>query len=338
MSQDGKEHAPEPYPSVGQALHIPARDIPIPTTVSNEARAFVQATTVYPDMIYPALDDRAGWRAHVAGIDGQIMPLLEAITPPGTVEVTERFIGSVRVFDILPDNLEGDPQALILDMHGGGLILCAGELGRQMATRTALRYRRRVWSVDFRTAPDHPYPAALDDGVGAYDSLLRERRPDEIIFHGESGGGNLIAALLLRARDEGMPLPAGVILSTPQIDLTETGDSFHANFGLDPGLKPLMPVHLLYADGADLRHPYLSPLFGDFLKGFPPTFLATGTRDLFLSNTVRMHQALRAADIEADLHVLEAAPHGNFPNTPESAELDRLTRQFIEKVLAIKRA
>ena len=144
-----------------------------------------------------------------------------------------------------------------------------------MGIGTAARLQKRVWSVDYRMAPDHPYPAALDDCMAAYRSLLAERAPHEIVVSGGSAGGNLAAALILRARDEGLPMPAGVILGTPEIDLTESGDSFHTNLGVDPGLRSLMPINMLYADGHDLTHPYLSPLFGD-LTGFPPTILTTG--------------------------------------------------------------
>lgn len=93
-----------------------------------------------------------------------------------------------------------------------------------------------------------------------------------------------------------------------------------------------MPINLLYANGHDLRDPFLSPLFGD-LSSFPPTLLTTGTRDLFLSNTVRMHRALRAAGVPAELHVTEAGPHTGFPGAPEGEEIDREIRRFIEMSL-----
>jgi acetyl esterase/lipase len=189
-----------------------------------------------------------------------------------------------------------------------------------------------TWAIDYRMPPDDPYPAPLDDCLTAYRALLREHRPEDIIVRGGSAGGNLAAALVLRARDEGLPLPAAAVLMTPEVDLTESGDSFHTNLGVDSVLtQSLMPANLLYAGGHDLAHPYLSPLFGDFAKGFPPTFLATGTRDLFLSNTVRMHRALRAAGIPAELHVLESAPHGGFFGAaPEDAALVREDRRFCD--------
>ncbi|TVV70947.1 alpha/beta hydrolase fold domain-containing protein, partial [Sphingomonas solaris] len=163
-------------------------------------------------------------------------------------------------------------------------------------------------------------------------ALLDVRSPAEIVVSGGSAGGNLAAALVLRARDEGLPLPAGLILNTPEIDLTESGDSFHTNDGVDPGLRSLMPVNLLYADGHDLAHPYLSPLFGD-LTSFPPTLLTSGTRDLYLSNTVRMHRKLRAAGVPAALHLTEAGPHTGFPGSPEGDEIDGELRRFVASVL-----
>ena len=151
---------------------------------------------------------------------------------------------------------------------------------------------------------------------------LRDHSPDTIIVGGSSAGGNLAAALIVRARDEGLPLPRAAVLLSPELDLTESGDSFQANMGVDSVLvRSLMPANRLYAGGHDLAHPYVSPLFADFTKGFPPTFVQAGTRDLFLSNAVRMHRKLLAAGVAAELHVFEAMPHGGFFGAPEDAEL-----------------
>ena len=116
------------------------------------------------------------------------------------------------------------------------------------------------------------------------------------------------------------------------MDLTESGDTFQTNLGIDGVLtRSLMPANLLYAAGHDLTDPYVSPLFGDFTKGFPPTMLASGTRDLFLSNTVRMHRALRSAGVEADLHIVEASGHGGFfGQAPEDEDLAQEVRRFID--------
>ncbi len=127
-------------------------------------------------------------------------------------------------------------------------------------------------------------------------------------------------------------MPAAVVLLTPGVDLTESGDSLQTNLGLDPLIPHSTASSLqLYAAGHDLTDPYLSPLYGDFTKGFPPTILTTGTRDMLLSDTVRMHRALRNAGVPADLHVTEAAAHGGFFGlAPEDHELEREIRTFVQ--------
>lgn len=315
----------------GGSYRVPAKDIAVPAHLSPVAHAYL--TPQPRGLAYPAQDDKAAWRAYVAAVDQSVLPLLSQISGQADVTVTERDADGAHIYDITPAGIAKDSGAIVLDIHGGGLILCGGELCRIMGTGTAMRLQRHVWSVDYRMAPDYPYPAALDDCIAAYRALLRERSPEQIIVSGGSAGGNLAAALMLRARDEGLPLPAGLILGTPEADLTESGDSFQTNDGVDPSLRSLMPINLLYADGNDLRHPYLSPLFGDFSKGFPPTLLTTGTRDLYLSNTVRMHRALRAADIPASLHVTEAGAHTGFPGGPEGDQIDREIRLFVQSVL-----
>jgi acetyl esterase/lipase len=247
------------------------------------------------------------------------------------VKVEEIESDGVRVYVATPDDLRAGDQAVYLDIHGGSLLWGGGPSCRAMGVITAATVRAKVWAVDYRLGPDHPYPASLDDCVAAYRALLRQHPPEQIIIGGASAGGNLAAATILRARDEGLPLPAAAVLLTPELDLTESGDTFHTLLGVDTALTgPLMPANLVYAGGHDLADPYLSPLFGDFTKGFPPTFLQSGTRDLFLSNTVRMHAALRAAGVEAELQVYEAATHVMFMMGPEQDHRVREVRRFVD--------
>ena len=143
------------------------------------------------------------------------------------------------------------------------------------------RHRQRsgacAWTVDYRMPPDFPFPTPLDDCLTAYRALLDERRPHEIIVGGTSAGGNLAAALILRARDEGLPLPAAAVFNTGAFDLTGSGDSWQINDGLDNVLSgPVEPCTELYAGSHDRREPHISPLFAD-LTGLPPVILLTGT-------------------------------------------------------------
>ncbi len=278
---------------------------------------------------WPALDDAQGWRDVIALQDATVMAALAGRAAGVNAEQVERTVGGVTVYVATPEGCDDD--RVVLDLHGGALILMGGPACASMTVMSAGGTRLQTWGVDYRMPPDHPYPAALDDCIAAYRGLLAERDASRIVVSGGSAGGNLAAALVVRARDEGLALPAAVVLSTPEVDLTESGDSFSTNLGVDTILSPLRVVNELYANGHDLAHPYLSPLFAD-LTGFPPTLLTTGTRDLFLSNTVRMHRALRRVGAAAELHVLEAAPHGGFLGmAPEDAEIAAEVRRFIDQ-------
>jgi acetyl esterase/lipase len=324
--EDARMSEPESMP----VLHVPARDIPVPSSVSPQAQA-VLAVGFMEAGGYPDPADLDGWRAMIEAQDEMLLPMMLERALQHDVEVDDIEVDGVGVYVITPRGAPADDRRVFLDIHGGALIMGGGEVCRAMGIATIARTGSCVWAVDYRMPPDHPYPAPLDDCVAAYRALLEVREPHEVVVGGASAGGNLAAALILRARDEGLPLPAAAVLLTPELDLTESGDSFRTNLGVDTVLaRSLMPANLLYAGGHDLADPYLSPLFGDFAKGFPPTLLACGTRDLFLSNTVRMHRALRAAGVPAELHVQEAAPHGGFFGAaPEDGELDREVLRFV---------
>jgi acetyl esterase/lipase len=312
-------------------IHLPARDIPVPSSVSKEAQA-VMANPPLESHEFPALEDTDAWRAMIAAHNSRLTTMMAGHAAAAPVTVQDRDLGSCRVYELTPDGLADDDERVYLDIHGGAFIHGGGDLCRIMALGTAARMAARVWAVDYRMPPDHPFPAALDDCMAAYRALLAERPADRIIVGGASAGGNLATALILRARDEGLPLPAAAVLMTPGSDLTESGDSHQVNLGLDP----LIPgsgrqTFLLYANGHDLSHPYLSPLNGDFTKGFPPAILTTGTRDMLLSDTVLLHRALRRAGVPAELHVTEAAGHGGFMGmAPEDEEILREVRRFTE--------
>lgn len=312
------------------SLHVPARDIPVPQHLSEQAQAFLAAPRPAEAEPYPALDDAEAWRRQIAERGEWLVQMMRARMPELPHTLTELREGEALAYEIIADGVNPNDRRVYLDIHGGALIHGSGEACKAMAMMTVSRHMVRVVTVDYRIAPDHPYPAALDDCIAFYRALLRDHAPSEIIVGGGSAGANLAAALVLRARDEGMPLPAALLLISPEADLTESGDSFNTNAVID-GMGSLMQINLLYANGAPLDHPYLSPLFGDFTKGFPPTIITAGTRDLFLSNAARLHRALRNADIPAELHIQEGAVHGAFGGAPEDAEIEREIKLFCEK-------
>jgi epsilon-lactone hydrolase len=316
------------------------RTIPVPNSVSAEAQAAIAtgAATVAGRLAnpqaFPALDDNAGWKARIAEMDAVIAMGFEARASARDVRIDTTQVAGVDVFVVTPPGADtSDDAPIYFDIHGGGLVAGGGDICRMMATGAAERTGLYTWSVDYRMPPDFPYPAPLDDCLAVYGALLDAKRPEQIVVGGGSAGGNLAAALMLRAHAEGLPMPACLLLISPEVDLTESGDTFETNEGVDTVLVNRLSESIaLYANGHDLDDPFLSPLFGD-VSHFPPTFLQSGTRDLFLSNTVRMHRALRAADVEAELHVWEAMPHGGFFGTPEDAEIAVEIQKFVAKHL-----
>jgi acetyl esterase/lipase len=308
--------------------------VPVPSGISPEAQQYLSSADPFGDTAPPAADaDAEAWLSWVESRDRVIVERLGSMLPPDLpLERSEFELDGVTTYVLRPSYVpDGPDTAIYIDIHGGALIMGGGEVCRIMASGGALGRSMITWAVDYRMPPLHPFPAGLDDCVAIYRKALKERAPADIFVGGGSAGGNLAAALILRAKDEGLPMPAALVLATPEVDLTESGDSFHTNLRFDHVLSPLMPVNLLYADGHDLTEPYLSPLFGD-LTGFPATYLQTGTRDLFLSNTVRMHRKLRAVGVEAELHVGEAMPHGGLGGTtPVDRELAAELAGFLER-------
>ncbi|MBT2187354.1 alpha/beta hydrolase [Sphingobium sp. H33] len=226
---------------------------------------------------------------------------------------------------------------MYLFVHGGAFVVGADAFAKVGGLRPAANLGIHTVSVDYRMPPDHPFPAAPQDCLAVYKALLETVDPSRIVVGGSSAGGNIAAATVLMIRDQGLPLPAGAVLLTPEVDLTEAGDTFRTNADIDTVLKQGLPdANALYAGGHDLTDPYLSPLFADFTKGFPPTLVQSGTRDLFLSNSVRIHRKLRDAGIDAELHVWEAMPHGGFGpgDVPENNALQAEVGRFIRRVTA----
>lgn len=311
---------------------------PAPTSVSAEAQEFLAVASTFDSSgaAYPDLEDTDGWLALVEQMDGLTRGFYQRALP--SEEALERElidVAGVPTYALRPTGVErGAEGPIFVDLHGGALCFGGGELAWMAAAASAVARPGVTWSPDYRMPPLHPFPAALDDSLAVYREAVRAVGPERVVVSGTSAGGNLAAAVLLRAREEGIAMPAGLVLLSPEVDLTESGDTFRANFGID-FLRPVMEINKLYAAGQDLAHPHLSPLFGDH-RGFPRTFLQSGTRDIFLSNTVRMHRSLHQAGVEAELHVFEAMPHGSFSGvTPEDDEVRALARAFERECLGL---
>lgn len=197
------------------------------------------------------------------------------------------------------------PRHALLHLHGGGYVMGSCASHRALTSRIASACGVRAVLPEYRLAPEHPFPAALEDGVAAYRALLEEGlAPSDIVVVGDSAGGGLALTTLVAARDAGLPLPAGAVLISPFTDLTGSGESLKTRAGLDPWLSPrlLDPVIARYVGDLDRSDPRVSPLFAD-LGGLPPMLVQVGDHEILLSDSTRLAERARAAGVEVDLEV-----------------------------------
>jgi monoterpene epsilon-lactone hydrolase len=199
------------------------------------------------------------------------------------------------------------------------------------AILVAQRAKIPVLSIDYRMPPEHPFPAAVDDVAAVWKSLLEERDAKSMALGGTSAGGGLVLASTHRFIELGIPVPGALFAGTPEADLTKTGDSYFTNEGVDYILVTyegiLAGAAKLYTGDHSMTNPLISPVYGDF-TGFPPTYLVSGTRDMFLSNTVRTHRKLRTAVVVADLNVYEGFSHGEYMAVIDSAESQQVDAEL----------
>jgi monoterpene epsilon-lactone hydrolase len=303
-------------------VHLPARDIGPPATVSAEAQAHLSTYAANPRMMWPPASDIPAWRDLIVQRAQLFAPIVERMAANAVSPIVDEVIAGVPCYVARPDGWDEATGAVYLYIHGGAFVFGGGDFARAHAANNADKLGALCISVDYRMPPDHPFPAAPLDCLAVYKAVLARFPAHRIVIGGSSAGGNIAASAVLMIRDEGLQLPASVVLLTPEVDLTESGDSFRTNEWLDVVLKgSLAECNALYAGEVPLDDPYLSPLFAD-LTSFPPTFIQTGTRDLFLSNSVLFHRKLRRLGLRADLHVWEAMPHSGFGGlSPEDADL-----------------
>lgn len=224
----------------------------------------------------------------------------------------------------------GSTERFVLYLHGGAFVSGSSRTHRGVAGRIAVGAGAEVFVPDYRLAPEHPFPAGLDDAVAVYRGLLESGvRPDRLALAGDSAGGNLIFALLLKLKAEGVALPAAVVGMSPFVDMTGSGESMLLNAELDPMLHVagFPSVVQAYAPDHDPRDPLLSPLFGD-LAGLPPCLIQCGSDEILRDDSVRLHRALTQAGVASELEVWTKMPHAFqafAPLIPEAVTaLDRI--------------
>jgi acetyl esterase/lipase len=310
--------------------HI-TRIVPMPQTISPEAQKWLESLTHNQHGTQTLAQRRAGtdaWRARQSAVAKKLFP----------VNIEQKTIAGVPTDIITPISMpEANRDLVLINLHGGGFNSDSGSQieGDPIANLAKIK----VVGVYYRLAPEHPFPAAVDDVIAVYKELLKTYKPHNIGIFGTSAGAILSAEVAVRIKQLNLPLPAAIGFFSGLADFSRPGDSwqlFTLN-GFPGALQPTYPDKLpddQYAGKTDRKNPVLSPLFAD-LHGMPPTLLVTGTRDILLSGTSIFDRALLAAGDDAQLVVFEAMPHAfwyhfEFPETNEALNL--MAKFFDEKL------
>jgi acetyl esterase/lipase len=313
----------------GGATHIINLAIPLPSSISAAAATMIRLRNQTPDptngLTAPIELERKFSGEAQAVLEEQLLRMydvsVEAITVAG---VPGRLVK--------PRNrVAGREGQLLVNLHGGAFKLGAGSIAE--AVPIAARSGVPVLAVDYRLAPEHPFPAAVDDTIAVYRELLTTHTATNLAIYGSSAGAVLAAEFVVRARQLGLPLPAAVGFFSGTADFANTADTeaLFGVIGFAPRVTPVRDQAKGYLVGADLRDPVLSPIYAD-LRGFPPTLCMSGTRDFFLSGTCNFNRALLRAGVETRLVVFDAMPHVHwtkYPDLPETVEALDIQAAFL---------
>lgn len=319
-------------------LQVPAKSVPVPTTVSPQMQKLI-STPINPGW-NAAPNSGAEWKALADAGARAAIQNLPALRERMHVKVEAGTMDGVKVYVVTPELIPiQNRHRLLIHLHGGCYVFGPGEAATTEAILMAGIGHFKVISVDYRMPPAAFFPAALDDAITVWKAAAKTSDPKRMAIFGSSAGGALTLETILRARQLGLPLPAAIAPGTPMADLTKSGDSFYTNAMVDNVL--VSPegrcdgAAAFYANGHDLKDPLLSPIYGD-LHNFPPAILTTGTRDLLLSNTVRVHRKLREAGVEAVLQVFEGQAHAQYmrdDTAPETTEAFQEIASFFDRHL-----
>ncbi|QDV19157.1 Putative acetyl-hydrolase LipR precursor [Gimesia panareensis] len=320
------------------AIPVAAQDFSIPSTISPEAQkalaGFSRAAATAP---LPAADDLAGWKAVQERIEQKRAAANTEVVKKYQPEITPRKLGGVPVLDIKPKGWNESKQVLVYT-HGGAYTMYSARSRLMSAVPMAGETGFRVISVNYTLAPVGKWQEVTDQVVTVVQTLIKQGHSlNDIAMYGESAGGGLAAGAVLKLRDKGLGMPAAVVLWSPWADITETGDTYTTLQQADPLLYyPHNLKHCAdaYADPKDQKHPYVSPVYGDYSQGFPPTLIQAGTKEIFLSNAIRQYQAIDTAGIPVKLDLYEGMWHifqvFNY-DLPESKLARKKVKAFLQQ-------
>jgi monoterpene epsilon-lactone hydrolase len=229
-----------------------------------------------------------------------------------------------------------NPKRTVLYFHGGGYFFCSLSTHRPTCAYLARTAEAQVLSVDYRMAPENPFPAAVDDAVAWWKALLAQGlSPSEVVFSGDSAGGGLALACMLAARDQGLPMPAGALLFSPWTDLTCSGETMRTKAKVDVmfNAEALPEAASFYVKPQDLKNPLASPLFGD-LTGLPEMLIFASNHEILLSDSIRLHEKAQRQGVKSTLIQRDKLPHvwPTMLMLPEARRDLKISGEFVTRV------
>jgi acetyl esterase/lipase len=308
--------------------------VQVPDTISPQAHKYLESLTDPAALpTWPAPGDIAGWKRAWEAAEIATEPKVQTTLKRFEPKLEKRKVGGVWALDIKPKNWKPNNKILI-HLHGGCYTFYSAHSRLPSSVPAADATGLRVVSVDYTLAPLGKWEKVTDEVLAVFTGLQKEGHTlKDIAIYGESAGGALAAGAVLKMRDQGRGMPAAVVLWSPWADITNRGESAIT-------LKDIDPVHVYdrqlkraadaYADPKDQKHPYVSPVYGDYAKGFPPTLIQGGTKEIFLSHFIRQYRAIDDAGGEAVLDLYEGMPHV-FQIRPEMVDA-RETRTALTKM------
>jgi len=312
----------------------------VPTTVS---KGWQDVYEKLPDPTQmgtlPGPDDIEAWSKVHSAIEEAQESNIQGIIQRYVLHVESRDYGGVPVLEVTPKGWKDNGKVLVY-VHGGAYTMYSARSSLGSSGPVAAHTRLRVIAVDYTNPPRAKWQEVTDQVLTVFKELMKQGYAmKDIGLYGDSAGGGLAAGSVLKLRDAGLGTPAVVVLWSPWADITETGDTYQTLKDAEPNFlyeKVLGPSADAYADQKDQKHPYVSPVYSDFTKGFPPTLIQGGTREIFLSNFVRLYQAIDTAGQTVKLDLYEGMPHVfqlKLPESPESVTALQKMDAFLVKYL-----
>jgi len=294
-----------------------------PQTISPEWGEFFSKKGQGRETPMPAPDDLEGWKAVQAANDEAKEAAADKKATAFGVTYEESEIAGIPVVEVTPSQLVSTDKIAVYT-HGGAYVLNSAKAVIESAMFFAAETGLRVIAVDYTLAPHSRWQETTDEIISIFKALASQGfTADNIVLYGDSAGGGLAAGATLKMRDLGMQMPAALVLWSPWADISETGDTYTTLRDAEPYYTyehVLGPSALAYADAKDHKNPNVSPVYGNFKQGFPPTLIQGGTKEIFLSNFVRLYQAIDQSGQTVKLDIYEGMPHVFVPTLPETVE------------------